>query len=394
MSQNLTGSNSQENSSMSTSKGELKNISSQTSPQTAPQAGAEPYLRGRPLASPTQAVLFSGRNGLDFYELRLAIVRIPEVTVRLKEAQNIIDGMYAELRLNLTENTDIDSKNQSAVQNQLAARELPAVPDLISFVTSDDQYFFRNINLKTLVAAIVQIALVDRYLKAHGCPVYMAGPSKGESALAVVCGEIDFRSLVQNSAAFGALAALQKNIILSTTTSIGAETVKPGTTAASSADSVLGLNSPALAAPLTQTMAQHTTTHPVATPSSSSRSPLELVANAGLASAPMILAGISLAEFRLIRLTPQINSSLSHDIQVLVDNVMDMRKIISTLALEGVRQYINIGPQPCLRVNDIKMAAGSDEVSVIDSIEVDPMLSWFWTQAGTSGARATASFSN
>jgi hypothetical protein len=81
------------------------------------------------------AVVFSGRNGLDFNDLRMGALRIPEVSLRLREAQAILDQNGIEI-------------------------------DLLNVITSDDEYFFRNIKLKSLMAAVVQVGLFDRYLKA------------------------------------------------------------------------------------------------------------------------------------------------------------------------------------------------------------------------------------
>ncbi len=117
------------------------------------------------------AVVFSGRNGLDLAELRSGVLRIPEVTMRLREAQTVIDDL-----------------------------EVPEV-DLLSLLTSDDEHFFRNIQLKSLVSAIVQVGLFDRYLKTQTRPQFFVGNSNGDSAMLVCSGRQSFQEMVLNSPA-------------------------------------------------------------------------------------------------------------------------------------------------------------------------------------------------
>ena len=116
-----------------------------------------------------KTVVFSGRNGLDFNELRTSVLRIPEVTIRIRQAQSILDTL-----------------------------ELPKV-DLFNVISADDDHFFRNIKLKSLAAAVVQIGLFDRYVKTQRRPDFMIGNSNGDAAMMVCAGLLTFEDLVRNS---------------------------------------------------------------------------------------------------------------------------------------------------------------------------------------------------
>ena len=60
------------------------------------------------------------------------------------------------------------------------------------------------------------------------------------------------------------------------------------------------------------------------------------------------------------------------------DGVMDLKRIIASLHEEQrVNRFINIGPAYSLREADYK-TLGTDDIETLDSIELDPMLSWFW----------------
>jgi hypothetical protein len=99
------------------------------------------------------------------------MLRIPEVMHRLRAAQQILER-----------------------------NELMSI-DLISYLSSDDQGFLHNINLKALVAAIVQLGLYDRTLKNSLFSHYLIGNCKGDSALNVVAGVTSFEDLVRHSPA-------------------------------------------------------------------------------------------------------------------------------------------------------------------------------------------------
>lgn len=226
------------------------------------------------------AVVFSGRNALDFQELRGEVLRIPEVTLRVRQAQSVLDELG---------HSDTD---------------------LLNYIASDDETFFRNINLKGLVAAIVQIGLYDRFLKNQSRrPDFLVGNSNGDSALAACTGQISFRELVERSQALDTMRPSEKVI------SLGAE------------------------------------------------------------PAPL-LTGISLPEFQAFEM--KVDDLGEVQFSAVREGRMDLKKIASTLHDEfGVMRFINIGPANSLKGADFS-SFESDEIETLDSIELDPMLSWFW----------------
>lgn len=227
-----------------------------------------------------KAVVFSGRNGLDFQELRTSVLRIPEVTVRIRQAQSILDTL-----------------------------DLPKV-DLFNVISSDDEHFFRNIKLKSLASAVVQIGLFDRLCKTQRRPEFMIGNSNGDSAMKVCSGLQSFEDMVVQSQA-GDVPAI---------------------------------------------------------------SPTNLLPMSGIFAAPL-LAGLSLTEFRAVEAT-QTDTGLIYS--MLPESSMEIKKVAQALHQErGVNRFISIGPSSALRLADYQ-DLGTDEVESLDSIELDPMLGWFW----------------
>lgn len=235
------------------------------------------------------AVVFSGRNGLDFSELRSGVLRIPDVTIRIREAQKIID-----------------------------AGEGPKT-DLIATVAADDEHFFRNIKLKSLASAIVQVGLFDRMMRTQRRPDYMVGNSNGDAAMLVCAGRMTFQELVEKSQALENLAA-----------------------------------------PQTQ----------------------EAVAVAAAVPIPMafgatpLLSGLSLTEYSALKLETRPDGQIEY--VPVAQHSMELRKIIASLHQDnGVDRFISIGPASALRGSDYR-ALGSGDVESLDSIDLDPMLGWFW----------------
>lgn len=225
------------------------------------------------------AVVFSGRNGLDFSELRGGVLRIPDVTLRVREAQRILDGM-----------------------------DLPKT-DLFNVIAADDECFFRNIKLKSLTSAIVQVGLFDRLMKTQRKPDFLIGNSNGDSAMLVCAGFQTFEEMVSRSPALDTLKPSEKVIVM------GAE------------------------------------------------------------PAPL-LAGISLTEYQALGARPSADGKTEY--VSVRDGLMDVKKVVSCLYNEhGVTRFINIGPAGVLRGSDYQ-SLGNDEIESLDSIELDPMLGWFW----------------
>ena len=105
-------------------------------------------------------LLFAGRRGLDDQNTRFSILRIPEVSRRIKEAQHTLDSL-------------LEGRN---------------LIDILAYVQSPDEEFNERQNLKSLVSAIVQIGLFDRYVRYRSRPQFLVGRSNGCSAM-FVCAE-------------------------------------------------------------------------------------------------------------------------------------------------------------------------------------------------------------
>src|SRR3954468_7812438 len=101
------------------------------------------------------ALVFNGASNLDFQDIRTNVIRIPEVVVRIREAQKIWDS--------------------------IATTSL----DLANFIASEDAVFLGHIKLKSFATAVVQVGLLDRYLKTHALPEYLVGAVNGDSPLMV-----------------------------------------------------------------------------------------------------------------------------------------------------------------------------------------------------------------
>ena len=119
------------------------------------------------------ALVFGGANSLDFIDVRLGVVRIPEVSLKLQEAQQIWDR----------------HRDDSFCFH--------------TFLMSDDVVFFNSSGLKSLCMSIVQLGLFDRYCRLFRAPDCYIGNIQRDSALPVVCGRQSLAQLILNSSAMG-----------------------------------------------------------------------------------------------------------------------------------------------------------------------------------------------
>jgi hypothetical protein len=228
------------------------------------------------------ALVFNGINALDFYDVRVNVIRIPEVSQRLQAAQAIWD----------------ESEEESL--------HLP------TFLTSDNSIFQSNIRLKSLCSAIVQVGLYDRYMKRHAQPEFMVGCSNGYSAMRVCSGQMDFEELIR----------------------------EPNQASNEGVAPVIPIN-----------------------------------------DAP-VLSGIALTEYSVVerKETDQgaeyVNMNLSD---------MDIKKVVQSLLDEQeVKKFTNIGPGDSL-LGPVQKDLAFCEVQFLESIDLDPLLSWFWTDLKKAG---------
>jgi hypothetical protein len=116
-------------------------------------------------------LLFAGRRGLDDFFTRNSVFRIPEVSRKLKETQRLLEYFLGS-------------------QNNV---------DLYSYVLSSEEDFNSHPNLKSLVAATVQIGLFDRFVKYRSRPEFLVGRVNGCSAMHVCAGLQSFEAFVETS---------------------------------------------------------------------------------------------------------------------------------------------------------------------------------------------------
>lgn len=229
------------------------------------------------------ALVFSGKNSLDSFELRMGVVRIPEVLGRVREAQRILDSQ------------DL------------------AKTDLLNIICSGDEVFKRDARMRSLLVAIVQVGLYDRFLKTQRHPDYFVGLAKADSAVRVASGVQSFQDLILNSSAIEALKGTEQRIL-------------------------------SLVTELTLTWQESDTE--------------EFCVLGAAKEAPVEENGQHLSLAR--------------------DGFSDLRQTVLALSEErGVTRFIHIGPAGGLKSFDYNQL-GNDEIEALDSIELDPMLGWFW----------------
>jgi len=221
------------------------------------------------------ALVFNGASNLDFQDIRTNVIRIPEVVMRIREAQQIWDS--------------------------LATTSL----DLANFIASEDSVFLGHIKLKAFATAVVQVGLLDRYLKSNKLPEYVVGTINGDSPLLVALGKITFQEMVEQSSAVTGVAG-----------------------------------------------------RPVPAASGGFELP--------------VLAGVQLCEYGIFRRNEK------GDFHRQNSDSREIERMLVELAEENdVTKLALIGPGNTIskRIQDLT----SREIQVLESIDMDPMLSWFWS---------------
>lgn len=223
------------------------------------------------------ALIFNGASNLDFQEIRQNVIRIPEVVQRIREAQKIWDATS------------------------------PVPLDLANFIGSEDEVFLSHIKIKSFATAVVQVGLLDRYLKTHKMPEYAVGAINGDSPMKVAIGQLSFQDLVAQSLAV-------------------------------------------------------TSTRP--------RVPTAVVPNA--LDLP-ILAGVQLVEYAVFKRgmdgTFERQASDTREVERMVVDLVDNHE---------VNKLIMVGPGSSVSGKKILDLTARD-IQVLESIDLDPMLSWFWS---------------
>ncbi len=224
--------------------------------------------------SPNVALVFAGQNALDQYDIRLGVQRIPEVTQKLRDAQVEI-LKYASLEI-----------------------------DLRAALSAEDKIYNSNAKLRSLLTAIVQIGLFDRWMKFHAKPNYLIGHSNLDSPLQFAAGRKSLTDIVRESSF---------------------------------------LNHRSLKA-----LSNQNTSTP-------------------------ILGGVELVEYEV--------SILNHSTQQYIcirSREMDVLRLFSYIADQlPIDQITNVGPA-CPLFSNYNKILREKKISILDSIDGDPMLAWFW----------------
>jgi hypothetical protein len=223
------------------------------------------------------ALVFNGVSNLDFQDIRTNVIRIPEVIVRIREAQKIWDTVSS---------TPLD---------------------LANFIGSEDSIFLSNIKLKTFATAVVQVGLLDRYLKSHQLPEFVVGIVNGDSPLKFAIGQCGFFELIGESAALG-----------------GATPIRP----------------------------------------------VHVLPSAG--EVPM-LSGVHLAEYAVF----QRRASDGGFDRISVE-ARDLERMLTELVEQHeIQRLIAVGPGS-LSFGKQSAEVAARDIQLLESIDLDPMLSWFW----------------
>lgn len=189
--------------------------------------------------------------------------------------------------------------------------------DLANFIASEDEVFLSHIKLKSFASAVVQVGLLERHLKSYPLPEFVLGAVNGDSPLRVAIGQQSFFDLVAESAA--ACAG------------------KPKTPSA----------------------------QPIA------RNALELP----------ILAGVQLVEYAVFRRSSaETGAGGAAVYERLPVETRELERMIVTIVEEqDVHRLVMVGPGSSISGRKLAVL-GERDVQILESIDLDPMLSWFWSK--------------
>ncbi len=113
------------------------------------------------------AVVFKGINTLNFQEIRMNIVRVPEVLSCIQKAQLIWD-----------ENSD-------------------RYFDILNFIVSDDAVFLGDLKSRSIAKAVIKIGLYHRFIRKFPFPKFLIGDVSDDSALLNCAGQLSFEKLIK-----------------------------------------------------------------------------------------------------------------------------------------------------------------------------------------------------
>lgn len=230
------------------------------------------------------AVILSNTGVLDFLELRSSIIRIPEVIAKLKEAQIYLD------------------------------RAMEEAPDLIQFLTSEDQKFWASQNIRKIAVGVVQIALYERYEKRFGKAAHFLAIDNEENPIQVISGNMRLGEYVINLA------------------------MKKEKTQSSDVFD--------------------------------------------LSEASFLSKGISMPDFQLYSQEDNEDSVLAYKLEDEGKKEALNELLMKVRDEDSVKQFVNIGPGQSISGSAMSKLVDK-ELNIMESIDLDPMLSWFWDTSGS-----------
>lgn len=224
------------------------------------------------------ALVFNGASNLDFQDIRSNVIRIPEVVQRIRQAQAIWD------------------------------KHSTASLDLTTFIGSEDSVFLGHIRLKGFATAVVQVGLLDRYLRNRKLPEFLIGASNGDAPMKVAAGLVSFEEMVMTSPAL---------------TNVATRALKP-------------------------------------------------VPPGGGMELP-VLSGIQLIEYAVLQ------RAEDGGYRSAPSNSKDLEKMVVELVeSHDVENLVMVGPGHSIFGRGMRELTERD-VQVSESIDLDPMLAWFWS---------------
>lgn len=113
-------------------------------------------------------LIFSGRSAIDEQEFRWQMLRVPEVSMVLKEAQNHLDQVLEDTK------------------------------DLAALMMSENDIYLSSQLWREFLSQIVQVGLYNRYTKLAPAPRFVVGKSNSLSALNACFLSVSITELVEN----------------------------------------------------------------------------------------------------------------------------------------------------------------------------------------------------
>ncbi len=278
-------------------------------------------------------LLFSEKNSLDFEDVRQGVIRIPEVAVKLDEAQDIWDTKLA---------------------GDMHFRQL---------LCSDDETYFSNPAARALVLSVVQYGLYERFVKRLGHPEFLVGNLKGDSVLRTCVGERTFSEMITLSEAYKE-ASDEKEKSMAEMAMAPVEKKKSSKTPTAFTTANSGLPTGGLPG---------------------------LV---GGLSGGLVLQGKQLPIYHAYRGEPQYqmddagNAGIILKWSACVSPSGSCEAILDKLIHEyGATRVVSVGPGNSDSYVHFLQKKSKEQFQSIESIDADPMLSWFWSNMrGRQGA--------